>query len=910
MRNKHLILTTPLFFFFAMLMVSASAQNIIRGVVTSQDKEPLITANITLLGSPQGTITDFDGKFLLETKMNYPLTIEVSYLGLETRRIVILENGEFLEIKLEDKYSYYNPVVVAASKVEEKIMEAPVTIEVLDLKRLQGNPSLSAYDALDHIKGVQSNKGGLTFNSINTRGFADMQNWRFVQLIDGMNANSPGLNYPIGGNSGPADIDIASIELVPGANSALYGANAFNGILLIKTKDPFANSGLSAYVKSGVTIQEAGGTNPLFDVGARFAKAYNDKFALKLNFGILNVTDWTANDESYYINNQRIAFAEDLLKLPRNTPTFDAVNVYGDEIGVPVILAADTDPVTVNRTGIKEADLLDYKSQVYKYDAALYYRLTDNTTASYSFRQVIVDAVLRHTTIYPFRNVGQLYHRFNVKNKNWELQAYYSKENANGTYLASAAAGFIEQARKSNVAWGADYGAAFRGEVAEVKAGDHDAARIYADRDLPAPDSDTFAALRETTLNNSDLLTGGSQLVDNTNLFNVTGSYYFESLKETIDLNIGGNMNRYSLDSDGALFNDGALGFGAPIPVNEYGGFVQVGKKLADKRIKLQGSIRADKHQDFEFRLSPRASAVLTLDEKRKQFARFSIQSAFRNPASQEGFINLDVGTAVLLGGIENNITTANFQRADGVTFSGQEIYESLITLESYIKFLGTGSTDPTVIEAADIPFLQQEKNTTWEIGYKGLINNRLFIDLNYYRAEYEDLIVRRTSISPLTGRAYAIYTNIPDKVTSSGLGASLEYFFTKNVRGRLTYNLTIFDAEEAVENTPDFIPSFNTPKHRINASVSSSKIGNTDLGFDLKYRYWNEYVWESPFGQSPIEANGVLDAALSYKLKSLKSVVKLGINNLLNKEYTTVYGGPQIGSIYYLSWTYDGIMN
>lgn len=909
MRSKHLTIVTTLFFLL-LSGTTLTAQNIIRGVVTTQDNEPLIAANVTLIGSPQGTITDFDGAFSLETKQEYPLTIEVSYLGMDTRRIVVLANGEFLEVKLEDKYSYYNPIVVSASKVEEKIMEAPVTIEVLDLKRLQGNPSLSAYDALDHIKGVQSNRGGLTFNSINTRGFADMQNWRFVQLIDGMNANSPGLNYPIGGNSGPADIDIASIELVPGANSALYGANAFNGILLIKTKDPFANAGLSAYVKSGVTVQDAGGTNPLFDVGARFAKAYNDKFAFKLNFGILSVTDWTANDESYYISNQRVPFAEDLLKLPRNAPNFDAVNVYGDEIGVPIVLAPDTEPVTINRTGIKESDLLNYKSQVYKYDASFYYRLTDNTTASYSFRQIIVDAVLRHTTIYPFRNVGQLYHRFNVKNKNWELQAYYSKENASGTYLASAAAGFIEQARKSNEAWGADYGAAFRGEIGEVKAGDHDAARAYADRDLPAPDSDTFAGLREMTINNSNLLTGGSQLVDNTNLFNVTGNYYFESLKDVVDLNVGGNINRYSLDSDGALFNDGVLGFGAPIPVNEYGGFLQVGKKIAADRIKVQGSIRADKHQDFDFRLSPRASAVFTLDDKKKQFARFSIQSAFRNPASQEGFINLDVGTAILLGGIENNIMNSSFQRADGMTFSGQDVYESLITLESYFNFLETGSTDPTLLQAADIPFLEQEKNTTWEIGYKGLINNKLFIDLNFYRAEYEDLIVRRNSLSPLTGRVYAIYTNIPDKVTSNGFGASLEYFFNKNIRARATYNLTNFDAEEAVENTPDFIPSFNTPKHRINLSLSSSKLGKTDLGFDLKYRYWNEYVWESPFGQSPIEANGVLDAALSYKLNDLKSVVKLGVNNLLNKEYTTVYGGPQIGSIYYVSWTYDGVLD
>ena len=251
---------------------SALAQTTVKGTVVDDQGDPLIGASIQVEGTVTGTITDANGKFEFTTSRTPPLTLLISYVGYFTETVEYTGSSGDITVTMSSDVQTLKAVTVsAASRVDESILEAPVTIEKIGLSDLRSTPTLDAYSAVGSLKGVQTNNGSMTFSSVNTRGFADMQNWRFVQLIDGMDASAPGLNYPIGGVSGPADIDIASIELVPGANSALYGANAFNGLLDIKTKSPFFYQGLSAYVKTGVTVQDAGGTNPLLDFGFRYA---------------------------------------------------------------------------------------------------------------------------------------------------------------------------------------------------------------------------------------------------------------------------------------------------------------------------------------------------------------------------------------------------------------------------------------------------------------------------------------------------------------------------------------------------------------------------------------------------------------------------------------------------------------
>ena len=332
----------------------------------------------------------------------------------------------------------------------------------------------------------------------------------------------------------------------------------------------------------------------------------------------------------------------------------------------------------------------------------------------------------------------------------------------------------------------------------------------------------------------------------------------------------------------------------------------RLGKKLFAERLSLRGSLRYDKNQNFEGRVTPRISAVFSLDNEKRHNIRASYQTGFRNPATQETYIALDIGAAILLGGTEDNINNYSYRRGDGTILQGRDIFDGLVTFSSFLAFSGTG--DPSVLELANLNFIKQEKNSTYEIGYKGLFGDKLFIDLNYYYTRYDDFVVRLTTVSPTAGRPFLVYTNIDDKVTSQGVGLTLEYSLPGDFKIGGNYSYTQFDADEAVENTPGFLPSFNTPENRFNLSFSNTKLAGTDFGFNLKYRWSQDYVWQSPFGKGDIPGFGIVDLALTYKINKLKSSLKVGASNLFNNEYRTVYGGPQIGSIYYISWTYDEI--
>ena len=84
-----------------------------------------------------------------------------------------------------------------------------------------------------------------------------------------MDNSAPALNFPLGNLLGMVETDVLNVELVPGTSSALYGANAFNGILLMNSKNPFDHQGVSGQYKRGITSQDAAGDNQFQDVQIR-----------------------------------------------------------------------------------------------------------------------------------------------------------------------------------------------------------------------------------------------------------------------------------------------------------------------------------------------------------------------------------------------------------------------------------------------------------------------------------------------------------------------------------------------------------------------------------------------------------------------------------------------------------------
>ncbi|MEM8894880.1 MAG: TonB-dependent receptor, partial [Bacteroidota bacterium] len=728
----------------------AMAQTSVSGTITDGD-EPLIGVNIIVKGKVTGTISDTQGNFKLSVGSPPPITLVFSIVGYETQEIdVTSENVSGLNISMSEAVLLGQEVVVSASRVEESFLESPVTVERVDILAIQQAPTANFYETLANVKGVAVNSGSLNFPSINTRGFATIANVRFVQLVDGMDSSAPLLNFPTGNLVGMSELDAEGMELVPGAASALYGPNAFNGILLMTSKSPFEYQGLSAQFRTGITTSDAqdNETYGMNSGSVRYAKAFNNKFAFKVNFSWSDAQDWVGND--YTTDRARPQSQIDL----SGEPNFDGLNLYGDEtqIVIPVALGgpqyADLGVLDLRRTGLREEDIMDdYVADNIKYDVALHYRVTDDIEAIGVYRRGQGSSIYQGAEKYGLRDFSQTFYKAELKGDNFFVRGYHTVTDDGDSWNASAMGAFVNERFSPTVAqWVPDYLSAYISTIqgygsnftgAPTPAGNediaHQVARAFADRNNPAPGSTEFRNTVEQVRN--DLFQKnppGAGFEDNSKLWHGEFNYNFKNQITAVELQVGGNFRRYDLFSNGTIFNEGpddGVNF-SRIGINEYGVYTQVGKRLAQDKLKLTGSLRFDKNENFEGQVTPRFSAVYSASET--QNFRASFQTGFRNPDTQAQFIYFPSSAGTLIGSVEENAARYGIHNGGAWTEA------------SYQAFIASGGTlDPdtgepiggngNLLVTANVPYAQPEQLTSFEIGYKGVIDSRLLLDVNYY---------------------------------------------------------------------------------------------------------------------------------------------------------------------------------
>lgn len=893
----------------------ALAQTSISGKVTdAATGESLAGVNIIVKGTVLGTISNTNGEFSLKPKDSPPLTLVLSYIGYATQEISITEaNTTGLEIKLAEQTVLGQEVVISASRVEEGILKSPVTIEKVDLLAIRQSSSPDFYDALANVKGVSTNSGSLNLTSFNTRGFATIANVRFVQWVDGMDTQAPLLNFPTGSIMGLGELDAESMELIPGAASALYGPNAFNGILIMQSKSPFDYQGLSGQVKLGLTSSEAGGTHPLGQYSIRYAKAFNNKFAFKVNFSYMKATDWIGND--YRTDRNNPESLEDL----SGTRNFDGLNLYGDEVQIATPVPSVG---VITRTGFREEDLLDNRdSKTIKGDVALHYRLTDKIELLYNYRYGGGSSIYQGTEKYVLRDFNQQFHKVELKGDNFFLRGYISGTDAGDSYNLTALGIFANEAFSPSAAkWVPDFIKAMQGYKEDpnysgtVVAGDPSSARLYADRVIPAAGSQQFAdtinAVRRRFFQRNP---PGASFYDNSRLKHVEFNYNFMNEIEWLELQVGGNYRQYDLFSDGTIFNEApedGVNF-ERIRINEFGIYTQASKTIADV-LKLTASIRYDKNENFDGQVTPRVSAVYTISENHN--IRASFQTGFRNPDTQAQFIYFPSSSGTLLGS-----SRANAERY-GIHNGGA------YTLTSYNDYLASGGRlDPTtgaptggnaaLLQTATFDYVQPEQLSAFEVGYKGVIASKLMVDLNAYFTNYRDFIggsivasknatSHQGSALP-AGTLFSPYTNSTEDVKSYGVGLGVTYNLPRNFVLMGSWNYADFDANEG----PEFRANFNTPKNKISVGLGNRKLAK-NLGFNVNYRWQHKFEWQSSYGIWQVPEYGVVDAQVSYKISPIKTILKIGGTNIGGGDYRTNLGAPFVGQQYYISLTFDEFLN
>ena len=896
------------------------AQTTITGTVKDASTgDPLPGANIKVSRKAVGTNTDFDGKFTLRVKDTPPFTLEISSIGYKTEKVEITKNNQVVELDLKENATSLDEVVVSASRTPERIMESPVTVERMDIRAIKNTSSPSFYAGLENLKGVDVNSNSLTFKSVNTRGFATFSNERFMQLVDGMDNSSPALNFALGNLLGMSELDVKSVELLPGAASALYGANAFNGIMFMRSKSPFDDQGVSVLFKSGLTSQDAAGDNKFYDFGVRMAYAFSDKFAAKATLSYLKGTEWFATD---YRNTEGVG--KGYRSGTRATDVgFDGLNVYGDEVGTNIRAASGglgiIPDVRVTRTGYRDVDLMTNEAKSVKFGGSLHYRPLGNDRVEiiWNSKLGVGNTIYQGLNRYNIQNFFMEQHKLEVKGKNFFVRGYMTSEDAGDSYDTRFAAININRSWKSDPQWFGEYIGTFAGATfgGATEAQAHAAARAQADSGRLIPGTAGFNTAFEKVKQDPNLATG-AKFRDNTKLYHADANLNLRDYIDWAEVQVGSTYRRYSLNSGGTIFTDA----NGPINYNEYGVYTQMQKKMMEDRLKMTASIRYDKAQNFDGNFSPRISFAYAAGEDKNQNFRASFQTGFRNPTTQDQYIGLNSGASILVGTAPDNLdryvsTPFDLSAGGTRTISGREAHENSWTEASYTKYLTSKNAADLV--KSNVAFVKPERVSAFEVGYRGLVD-RFTVDLSAYYNQYEDFIASSTVIAPLTNviagaagsnsaidtgdfKEFAFDTNSKADVTSYGLGLGVNTKVYKDYNLGMSYTWSKFNFDQSSD--PDFEAGFNTPEHKVKVQFGNANVFK-NFGFNVNVRWQNEYEWQSSFADATIDARTLVDAQINYRLPKWKSVIKVGGANLGGKEYFSAPGVGAIGSQYFVSWT------
>lgn len=953
-----------LYLFLCLSSILIQSQTKITGTVFDEYLEPFPGA-IIYSSDGNSTTSTYEGTFSLDIK-KLPVTITASSVGYTPEKIEITEVSN-LNIILKEAYAL-NQIVMSASRTPERILESPVSIERMSTKDFKNYTAVNFYENIENLKGIDvlSNSFNIK-NIVSNRGFANTENTRFVQIVDGTETTLPFINYSLGNQFGLNELDIESLEVLPGAASALYGPNALNGILLMNSKNPFDDQGISSYMKYGITDQEERGSADFYDIGIRIAHKFNDKFAAKANFTYNKGEEWHALD-----NRNTTEQGGEIIEGTRETdPGYDGLNVYGDETNINLInlfitgedlttiipslgIAPGTTQAIysipgsdreVSREGYREVDLIDNQTKSLLFDASLYYRPWGNKDLEIilSSKYNLADNIIHGSNRYTQKDGLAQQHRIEFKGINFFLRGYYTQNNAN-LVDPRLTAFYLNEDFKSVTEYFGDYANAL------ISNGfDFNAARITAETGKAQPGSAEFDRLVKEA-NSLSINEGGASLKDRSGFYHIDGNYNFRDLIDFAEIQVGGSYRKFLLNSNGQIYTDAI----DDITFNEYGFYTQLQKKILDERLNVTLTGRYDKSTNFSGNFSPRASIAYSIGERKDHNIRVSYQTGFRNPTTQDQYASINLGDRLVLGSVEDNLkresTEYDTRSVLGIQTVGEstsltginDVKNNSYTLASVERFLqatradiGTNTSGPNIATAADqaarnsinllekaeFDFVKPETVKTIELGYRGttkLADNLFDFDVAGYYNIYENFITQRAIWTPLygdvdlTGDVLAakavLFSDVRRYIIRTNTNAKVKsYGFTAGFNTKILDNFNIGASYAFADYNDD--GKDDEFKAAYNTPKHKVKIsfGNEKLfknfGFNINARWQDWFRYESVFINDIINARTVIDAQVNYSVPSIKSTFKIGGTNIGGENYTSVPGTGSIGSQYYISW-------
>lgn len=909
--------------------------------------ETLIGASVVVKGTQNGASTDIDGNFLITYSGGFPVSLEASFIGYKTLIIEIPKASSNISIQLTEDGEILDEIDIVEQRLSKKQQESALTVEAMDALAIKETPSVSFYEGLGNLTGVDLTSASIGFKIINTRGFNSTSPVRSLQLIDGVDNQAPGLNFSLGNFLGASELDVLNVDIIAGASSAFYGPNAFNGVISMTTKNPFTFKGINASVKVG--------ERNLTEVAVRWADAIKnkdgvEKFAYKLNLYYLKADDWEATNYDPVTDSEYPA---------SNPGRFNAVNIYGDEAILASNNKFDNATSVANasdgksglgaffRSGYNEIDLVDYNTENLKVGTSLHYRFKPTLELSYSFNYGTGTTVYQGDNRFSIKGIHFFQNKLELAKKDkWFVRAYATNEDAGKSYDAFFTGLQMLQRQENDIDWNTRYAnnwtlfgfgdstvnlpgytaydtsfgsqqdwydtiySPFINANSATVKNWHDKVLAFTDAAKLDPSSQEYKTLFNE-ITTTTLIKGGTQLFDKSALYHIQGGYNFEVGNGK--LNVGGNYRLYAPNSRGNIFGENEIAFtnARPDPNNpgltlydtaysriynqEFGVYAGVEQFFLEDRLKGQVTLRLDKNQNFKLLASPALSLIFKADEKNT--LRFSFSSAIRNPTLQDQYLDYNVGVATLKGSLNG--------------------HKGLVTIDSFEDFIYDPFLSRSLLEYYDVPDIRPEKVRTLEAGYRATLFKKLYFDASYYFSLYEDFIGYLVGADvkfedgnnfPTSVEIMRVSANAAKRVTTQGFNLGFNYYLSDiwSINGNYSWNrLNKQKLQEGEEEDP-IIPAYNTPEHKYNIGVNARKfkmpfLKGQQWGMAINYKWVQGFRFEgSPQFTGDIESYGLLDGQLSYEVSPF--TFKLGASNILNNQVFQVYGGPRVGRMVYFS--------
>ncbi|MFN4146419.1 MAG: TonB-dependent receptor [Runella sp.] len=794
-------------------------------------------------------------------------------------------------------------VIVSASRTAEPLMETPVTVERLTETQLQHQPATEFISTLARLKGVDVSQSSWLITSFSTRGFNSSKAERVVQMADYVDVTSPTASLYYGNWVGLPEIDMESVDLVYGANSALYGANAFNGVLLMHSKDPFKYQGFSASLR--------GGNRSMIDGQLRFAKVIGNKFAFKITANYFEADEFLASSNAAIkrVTSAGLAGSDPLNNTTNSPLGWNAVNRYGDvgsTVTNPTLTALNNNqPYRIYALGYTEAEMANwpesrdnpfrlfnngnYKAGNYRLNPSLHWQVTPSLRAIYEYRLAVSNGIFQSTSRFAQRGMTYDLHRLELKTDRWFVRAYtvydfggkaYDMNSlGNGVMNSRMAAGtqangspFPTFAQNYFALWNQLFAAARTNGLAagttlngiyaanpngglpanfvlnqtisggqSIEAAQALASQIAAGVQLPV-NSPYFSQLRDQVVNGINNITINGGTVRGAAFANTARFWDLSAQHEW-------NVQKLNIIAGGSfrahlLQSNGTLFSDGPFsPIVPNTNEVVRRERIQNWDGGVYGQLRYALWQD---RL--KLAAAGRYDQFKNFGSRLSprLSAVLSLGENREHNFRLNYAQAFRQPAQLDQFIYLDFGAllVKGNVDNG---YQGL----NAVSVLPNGQANPDFLKPITIKKLQPEQVNTWEIGYKAQIVKGLYVDLSYYRSVYNNFIGTLRFYGREDGLAP---TGVPLPTASGDFLKPA----SDRTRGRLIQTWVNAERKVRTQGLLASVEYFYSKKLHLNANYTYSQINEADvpgliLGFNTPTHKWN------------IGASGEIDKNLSY---------------------------------------------